>query len=372
MIKRIIALIFVLVFAVGLTPQSVSAYSAESYCLYDPVLKKVLASSNSEKKLAMASTTKIMTAFIACELCDFDEIIEVKSEMIAVEGSSIGLQVGDKISIECLLYGLMLESGNDAALCLAIAISSSSKDFSVLMNKKAKQLGLDNTNFVTPNGLDDKNHYSTAYDMAKLSGFAMQNSKFSKIVGTKTYKAVYNGGETIRTYYNHNRLLNTLDEVDGVKTGFTRKAGRCLVSSCNKNGVRLIAVTLNAPDDWNDHKLLYNYGYAKYQKVKLPAFNKFISISGANKEKIEVCSESKEIYFYKGLSSFIKTKAYLPKFIYAPIKTTEKIGYIDYIYNNSVILTVDIYPKENIKIKNAIKKDKNGILAVFLSMFKYL
>lgn len=372
MIKRIIALISVFIFAIGLIEESACAYSAVSYCLYDPILKKVIASSNSEKKLAMASTTKIMTAFIACELCDFDQIIEVKSEMIAVEGSSIGLQVGDKISIECLLYGLMLESGNDAALCLAVSISSNSENFSVLMNKKAKELGLNNTNFVTPNGLDDKNHYSTALDMAKLTGFAMQNSKLSKIVGTKSFKAVYNGGETVRTYYNHNRLLNSLDGVDGVKTGFTRKAGRCLVSSCERNGVRLIAVTLKAPDDWNDHKLLYNYGFKQYQKVKLPKFNKFINISGAKNSKVEVCSQNKEIYFYKGLSSFIKTKTYLPKFIYAPIKKEEKIGYIEYIYNNNVILTADIYPKENIKFKNIPKKETYGFLKVFLSMFQYL
>ncbi len=349
----------------------VSAYSANAYCLYDPVLKKVLASSNMNERRAMASTTKIMTAFIACEICDLETIVEIKPEMIAVEGSSIGVQVGDKISMRCLLYGLMLESGNDAALSIAIAISGSAKNFSVLMNQKAKKIGLKNTNFVTPNGLDDKEHYSCAYDMAKLSGFAMQNEIFERIVATKTYSAVYNNGETKRTYYNHNKLLTLLDGADGIKTGFTKKAGRCLVSSCKRNGVRLIAVTLKASDDWNDHKSLYKYGFKKYQEVDLPVYNKFLPLSGGKKNQVEVESKTNKIYFYRGLSSYIKKKVYLPKFIYAPTSIDKKLGYVEYYYNKSLIATCNIYAKETIKSKK-VKKKNNSFMNMFLQMFKYV
>lgn len=372
MIKRLLTFILVFVFTLNIAFLNARAYSTKAYCLYDPILKKVISSSNMNQRMAMASTTKIMTAFIACELCDFDEIIEVKSEMIAVEGSSIGIQVGDKISIRCLLYGLMLESGNDAALCLATAISGSSKSFSVLMNEKAKLIGLENTSFVTPNGLDDKNHYSTAFDMAKLTGYAMQNADFSEIVATKTYKAVYNGGETTRTYYNHNRLLNSLDGADGVKTGFTKKAGRCLVSSCKRNGIRLIAVTLNASDDWNDHRQLYSYGFKQYQKVTLPVYNKYISVSGGKKSRVEICSEATEIYFYKGLSSYIKIKPYIPRFLYAPVNKYSKIGYIEYRYNKSVILTAEVYPIESVKYKYSKSNFKKSFTALFLSMLGYI
>lgn len=323
-------------------------------------------------KMAMASTTKIMTALIACEICDLSETIKITDKMIAVEGSSIGLQVGDVISYECLLYGLMLESGNDAALSIAIGLSGSAKSFAALMNQKAKEIGMKNSSFVTPNGLDDENHYSTAYDMAKLGGFAMQNTLFCKIVGTKKYKSVYNNGETTRTYYNHNRLLSSLEGAEGIKTGFTKKAGRCLVSSCKRNGVRLIVVTLNAGNDWNDHRALYDFGFKQYQEVQLPKANKYIKVSGSNKKEIKVESEEKSIYFYDGLYSYISKKIYLPKFLYAPIKKGDKVGYVEYIYNNCVIATADIKALENAKVKKIKTKNNDNrffkILCAILSI----
>lgn len=202
MFKKILSL-FLIFATLTLTNINVNAYSAVSYCLYDPITKRVLASYNMQNKMSMASTTKIMTALILCEICNLDDIVEITDEMIAVEGSSIGLQVGDKISYRCLLYGLMLESGNDAALAIAVSVSGSVKDFAILMNKRAKKIGMNNTNFVTPNGLDDEFHYTTAYDMALLGGVAMNNELLQKVVGTKTYKAVYNSDKTFRTYYNH-------------------------------------------------------------------------------------------------------------------------------------------------------------------------
>ena len=349
MFKKILAFLIITVVIFQNSVYNAKAYSAVSYCLYDPVLKKVIASADMNRRLSMASTTKIMTALIACEICDFSTELEVTENMIAVEGSSIGLQVGDKISYECLLYGLMLESGNDAALCIAIGISGSQESFAALMNEKAKQIGMKNSNFVTANGLDDENHYSTAYDMSVLGGFCMNNEKLAKIVGTKQYKAVYNNGETYRTYFNHNRLLSTLEGAEGIKTGFTKKSGRCLVTSCKRNGVRLIAVTLNDGNDWQDHKDLYDYGFKQYQQVTLPKVNKYVDIIGSKTTEIKVESADKQIYFYNGLYSYIKQKIYIPKFIYAPIKKGDKIGYIEYIYNDAVIATADITALENAK-----------------------
>ena len=368
MFKKILAFLIITVVIFQNSVYNAKAYSAVSYCLYDPVLKKVIASADMNRRLSMASTTKIMTALIACEICDFSKELVVTEKMIAVEGSSIGLQVGDKISYECLLYGLMLESGNDAALCIAVGISGSQESFAALMNEKAKQIGMKNSNFVTANGLDNENHYSTAYDMAILGGVCMNNETLAKIVGTKQYKAVYNNGETLRTYFNHNRLLSSLDGAEGIKTGFTKKSGRCLVTSCKRNGVRLIAVTLNDGNDWKDHRDLYDYGFKQYQQVTLPKVNKYIGITGGKKKEIKGESGDKQIYFYDGLYSYIKQKIYIPKFLYAPIKKGDKIGYIEYVYNDAVIATADIKALESTKaISNKIKKPK-----FFEKLFKML
>ena len=350
MFKKILSFFIVYIVIFSNNIYNAKAYSAVSYCLYDPVLNKVIAASNMDKKLSMASTTKIMTALIACEICDLSEEIEITDKMIAVEGSSIGLQVGDKISYECLLYGLMLESGNDAALCIAIGISGSQKSFAALMNQKAEEIGLENTSFVTPNGLDDEQHYSTSYDMAVLGGFAMNNDLFAEIVGTKRYSAIYNNGETLRTYYNHNRLLSSLEGVEGIKTGFTKKSGRCLVTSCSRNGVRLIAVTLNDGNDWEDHKKLYDYGLSQYEEVILPKATKYINVSGGKTNEIKVESVDKKIYFYDGLYSHIKLRIHMPKFIYAPIKKGENVGYVEYIYNNEIIATADVTALEEAEL----------------------
>ena len=368
MFKKILSTF--LVFAVILTSHNTNtrAYSARAYCLYDPITKKVLASYNMQNKMPMASTTKIMTALIVCEICKLDDIVEITDEMIAVEGSSIGLQVGDKISYECLLYGLMLESGNDAALAIAVSISGSKENFAILMNERAKKIGMKSTNFVTPNGLDDEFHYTTAYDMALLGCVAMNNELLESVVGTKTYKAIYNSGETFRNYYNHNRLLSVLNGAEGIKTGFTKKSGRCLVSSCKRNGVRLIAVTLNDGNDWNDHKALYDYGFKQYEKVELPKVNKYVKVVGGTKTEIKVESNLCNIYFYDGLYSLIDKKVYISKFVYAPIKSGDKVGFVEYTYNGEVVTIADVIAIESSK-KKIIDIPKSNI---FVNIFKYM
>lgn len=202
----------------------------------------ILCGKNIDRKLPMASTTKIMTALLICEDCNLDEVIEVPSDAVGVEGSSIYLKQGEKISIRDLLYGLMLVSGNDAACALAIHHSGSVVKFVEKMNLRAKEIGAVNTNFVNPNGLPDDNHYTTAYDLCKIACTALKNQTFAQVVSTKHYKGQF------RCFTNKNKLLTTLDGANGVKTGYTEKAGRCLVSSAKRGNMQVVCVVLNCYD----------------------------------------------------------------------------------------------------------------------------
>ena len=335
--KKIICIILLIIILIPFC--QANAVSAHCFVLYDPLTKDILLQRNMNKIVSMASTTKIMTGLIVCELGNLDEIVTITKNMITVEGSSIGLQVNDKISKLNLLYGLMLESGNDAANTLAIATAGSLKEFAKLMNDKAREIGMKNTSFVTPSGLDDKNHYTTAYDMALLAAYAMKNETFGKVVSTKKYISIYNDNDTRRTYYNHNRLLSSCEGVEGIKTGFTKKSGRCLVTSCTRNGSRLIAVTLNAPSDWNDHKELYNYGFSQYETVSLGG-NFDIStvlVAGGTKTKIKLRNLPVEVNLHKDIINKITYEIEMPVFIYAPVSIGDIIGQVKFLYKDNVI-----------------------------------
>ena len=221
--------------------------SAKSAILMVADTSEILYEKNAHERLPMASTTKIMTSLIALQSDYLQKEIVVSSDMILVEGTSMGLLENDRVTLKALVYGMMLKSGNDAANAVALTNSDSISEFTRLMNEKAKELNMYNTNFETPSGLDSKNHYSTAYDMARLSCEAIKNPLFAYICSAKE-KALYYGNPPYRrTLKSHNRLLWDYDGADGIKTGFTKKSGRCLVSSVTRNGVKLIAVTLNAP-----------------------------------------------------------------------------------------------------------------------------
>lgn len=259
-----------------ITGVSVSANSAKSAILIDADSGRVLYEKNAYEKRGMASTTKIMTAIVALENTSYDDIVTVSHLAASTEGSSMYLNSGEKIRMESLLYGLMLNSGNDAATAIAEHISGNTKDFARLMNEKAEKIGLKSTSFANPHGLDNENHYSTAYDMAMLARYAMKNEKFAEIVSTKRKAVELNGTENSRYLKNHNRLLSSYRYCTGIKTGFTKACGRCLVSSAEKDGVKLIAVTLNAPDDWNDHISMYEDAFAKYSSYTIISKNAYI------------------------------------------------------------------------------------------------
>ena len=236
--------------------------SARAAIVYSPADNRIIYSKEPYLRLPMASTTKIMTALIAIENLQDDEMIVIPDEATGIEGSSIYLKTGESLSAQDLLYSLMLRSANDAAEALAYAVSSDIYEFSNLMNARAEELGLENTHFDNPHGLDSENHYTTAYDLAIISANALRNERFKQICSTLKYRFSTEGGERIVT--NHNKLLNSYDGAIGIKTGYTKKCGRCLVSAAERNGLTLICVTLNAPNDWTDHKKLLDYGFSIY------------------------------------------------------------------------------------------------------------
>lgn len=359
--KLILSLILCLaVFAPGFKSNALSAKAAALICADTGEL---LYSKNAEDRMAMASTTKIMTALLLCENLSPDKIVKVTSEQIKVEGTSMGLCAGDTVTAEVLLYGMLLSSGNDAANVTACAVSGSTEKFVELMNKKAQSLNLKNTHFATPSGLDAADHYSSAYDMAMLARYALSNESFAACAAARQKTVVLNGGEKKLTLVNHNRLLKTYDDVTGVKTGFTKKAGRCLVSSAVKGKKRVIAVTLNDPDDWADHRKMLDLGLeaVSVQSVEPPCDNLRINVIGGNKSRLcipirgyEICSAAKA-----DLTCEVNVK----QMVFAPVKKGENLGNINFYSNGILIKKSKIIANENIKRK------KDNIFKNYFDLF---
>lgn len=267
--------------------------NAKAAVIIDSQSGAVLYEKNSDMRLPMASTTKIMTALAVIENSSPDDVITVSPEAAGIQGSSIYLKAGEKMTVLELLYGLLLESGNDAAAALAIGVFGSQEACVDYMNSRAHSMGLVNTSFCNVHGLDDKNHYTTAYELSLISKNAMENELFSTIVSTKSYVT---SGENPRYFSNHNRLLSSFDGAVGIKTGYTSKSGRCLVSAAQFEDERYIAVTLGDPLDWNDHKEMHSYAREHYDSIEIahkesfriycgndiyaPIENIFVTISG--------------------------------------------------------------------------------------------
>lgn len=254
-------IIFILTVLCVMRVESVYALDLSADCAYLMTAdsRECLYEKNGDAKHSMASTTKIMTAISAIEMCNLDEVVTVSANAESQEGSSVYLRTGNEIKLLDLIYGMLLNSGNDAACAVAEHAGGSVEDFAKIMNDNALRIGAKNTAFKNPSGLDDEGHYSTAHDMALIAAYAMENSTFREIVSTKTSQI--NVGSDICYLKNHNKLLWNYEGCSGVKTGYTKKTGRCLVSAAERNGITLIAVTLGAPDDWNDHKKMLDYGF---------------------------------------------------------------------------------------------------------------
>lgn len=309
--------------AVLILPREARAVSAEKAFSLDAVSGRVLFDKNADSRSLIASTTKIMTALIVCEQCNVLDRMRIPKEAVGIEGSSMYLREGEVLTVQELLYGLMLSSGNDAAVALAIYCGGTVGGFVELMNDKARLLGLRNTHFENPNGLDSPGHYSTARDLAVLAAYAMENPVFHKTVSAKTVTA---GQRYLR---NHNKLLWVVEGADGVKTGYTRAAGRALVSSATRDGRRIIAVTLNDPDDWREHQTLLEEGFARFHVQRVITAGDRIGeleVAGGDGSRVEVLAAEHFVY---ALAPEENPQVALsgPGFVYAPVAEGADAGF---------------------------------------------
>lgn len=332
--------------------------SAQACVLIVADTHEVLFSRNENDPLPMASTTKIMTALIALESGIPQKEITVTEEMVRVEGTSIGLLPGDTVTVQTLVAGMLLESGNDAANVTAYAVSGGIAPFLEKMNAKAHKLGMQNTCFETVSGLDSENHRSTAYDMALLGCAAVQNPAFCAICSQTHMRVSYGNPPYARTFSNHNKLLGSYDGVFGIKTGFTKKSGRCLVSAATRDGVTLVAVTLNAPNDWADHKKLFDYGFATVQKRQAFSTEQCPQIAVVGGESAFVtatvigdCSVA-----LGNTAAQVTTSVYVQPFLYAPVEAGNCVGRVDLFVNGERVSTRTLVAAENVA---AVTRDCN-------------
>ncbi len=326
---------------------------------------RILYAKDEHKRLPMASTTKILTAIVAIENCkDLDKKYEIPKSAVGIEGSSIYLKAGEHLSIRELLYGLMLRSGNDSAVAIAEIISGSVPKFVSAMNKKCEMLGLKNTHIVTVNGLHDENHYSTASDLAKISAYAMKNSEFAEIVSTKekTISSEFDKKYGYRYLKNKNKLLNMVNGADGIKTGYTTKAGKCFVGSSTRNGMRIISVVLNAKSTFNEAADLIQKAFSEYKMTKLFSKGNLLETeitNGKNKQKIPVIIPNDIVYPLKDKEMLdITARLELKENLTAPIKKGESIGELKIKQENNLIFSEKLYTikVDKIKEENYFKK----------------
>ena len=317
--------------------------SAQFACVMDMQTGQVLYEKNAHEKHSMASTTKIMTALLAIENGNPDDMVKVSKNAAGTEGTSLYLAAGDTVLLSDLIYGLMLQSGNDAAIAIAEHISGSVDAFAAEMTKRAKDIGAANTAFQNPNGLDAEGHYTTAYDLALITRAALANHTFAEICATKQ-KSIRNGTQTV---INHNKLLAMYPGCVGVKTGFTKKTGRCLVSSAQKDGRQFICVTLNAPDDWNDHTRLLNYAFDN--TIRFPLLAKgmtvnAVSVTNGTSDSVEVTSDEDFYLTERTETKFQNTeiRLKLPARILAPVQKGEILGVAEIYHNGNPLHRVNL------------------------------
>ncbi len=379
-------------------PAAALDVSAQAALLWECSRGDVVWEKNGDVRLPMASTTKIMTALVALECGDFDRLYPMPPEVCGVEGSSVYLRAGEYLSLEELLYAVLLQSANDAAAAVAVLVGGDIPTFAEMMNDKAAQLGLSDTHFTNPHGLDDENHYTTARDLARIAAYALENDTFRQIVSTRKTTipqgrvpknppsggvdekvpvenhgvALENGDtpspndtvsedtnrfttEGTRVLVNHNRLLRLYPDIIGVKTGFTKRSGRCLVSAAEQNGVRLVAVTLNAPDDWQDHRALLDEGFTKYESVTLAQPGSFTvdipcasgNLTVTNREALTVVLPKDTTVTHVVESTGLR---------FAPVSTEESVAFVRFYAHEEEIGCLPLFALEEISLP-----EKHGI-----------
>lgn len=351
--KRFFCILSAIVFL--LLPVSVKAQapvpevSAQACVLIEAVTGEVLFAQNAYEKRSMASTTKIMTTLLTLESGGLDTQFPVDNTAIHVEGSSMGLQENDVVTKRALCYGMLLPSGNDAANAAAVAVAGSIPAFAEMMNERAKKIGMTRTCFVTPSGLEGEGHGASAYDMALLAREAMQNEEFRSICSQTEARVCFGNPPYERTLRNTNKLLTMYDGVIGIKTGFTDEAGRCLVSACERDGMMLICVTLHAPDDWNDHSKLYDYGFSKIGRAELPVPEGLTQrVAGGMQDSVPLqIAEPVMFGAVNGVPEGITTRILLSPFAYAPVQKGDTLGTLEYLYQGRTIASVPLLAAES-------------------------
>lgn len=331
--------------------------SAEAAVLIDAEDGEVLFARNAGQRMQPASMTKIMTAVIVLEDCGADEKVTVRPECTGIEGSSAYLRAGEVFTVSELLYALLLQSANDAAVTLAYHVSGSLDGFVSLMNGKAAKLGLSGTHFTNPHGLSDKDHYSTALDMAVLLCYCMKNPLFRMISGTVQYVIKPDESRRGRCFTNHNKLLYTCDGVIGGKTGYTQSSGRCLCSYYEKSGVSLCAVTMNAPRDWADHSTLYEYGASLYTQITLDTVGVYyLHVVGGITDRTDCTVDKNVTVTVRAVTDKIEKTVRMRRFEYAPVEAGEKIGELVFSTGGKVIYTHPLYADNKVEaVKDRFK-----------------
>ena len=352
--------------AVETPPPSVSAQSA---VLIDLDSRAVLFEHNMRERLGMASTTKIMTALIAAEQAQLSALVQIPDEAIGVEGSSIYLEHGEALTMEELLYALLLQSANDAATAIAIAIAGSVEDFADMMNERAEEMGLLDTHFTNPHGLYDDAHYTTAYDLAVISAHALENETIARICSTYKATLPITSECQKRVLVNHNKLLKLYRGAVGVKTGFTKKTGRCLVSAATRDGLTLLAVTLNAPDDWSDHMSMLDFGFANFESVTVAragAFSYSLPVVGGERESVTL-TNAKELRMTlpRERGDVKYTVDTLHRFEFAPIFKGAELGHVYCSYDNKFFAESELVCAKDLQKSS----DKRSWFAKLIGIF---
>ena len=369
-------LIAVTFFVFSFETEALSEISAEAFVLMCADTKDVICSRNSDEQKTIASTTKILTAVIAIESGKLKETVTVGDEITRVDGTSLGLEIGDTIDLYSLVLATLLSSGNDAANSIAVFVGGSIENFAVMMNEKAQQLGMMDSSFVTPSGLDADQHYSTAIDMALLACYAMNIPLFREMVSMQSARIEFMNGKVLYVN-NHNRLLEMYDGCVGIKTGFTKSSGRCLVSAVERDGVLLIAVTLNAPDDWNDHKKLYDYGFESVRQytVTCPILPE-IAVVGGEEKTVRCRLSNALVYSASQEISDFSVEISAPAFVYSPVSKNDVLGEVRVLsdgkeFTYAVLLAEDSVEKsESDKEQSTLFRKIKNILAGWFVKWK--
>lgn len=340
--------------------------SAKAMCVMESSSKRVLKSKNMSAKLAMASTTKIMTAITALENCpDLDQVFEISPKAVGVPGTSLYLRNGEKFSTRQLLYGLMLVSGNDASVAIGEHVSGSLEEFVKLMNQTAIKIGATNSHFDNTHGLDSKTHYTTAYDLALITSYAMQNNTFKEIVSTKNTKITNSDGKT-RYLKNKNKLLNSFEGCNGVKTGFTDDAGRCLVSSAEKDGMNVVCVVLNCQPMFEECSNLMGQALSEYKLYDLTSFYnlpKSICVTNGRTDKAQVGTMGH--YYYPLKESEVKAiqiDYQIEQKLEAPVEKGQEVGVVKIYLDKNLLFCEKIFTIDGVR-RNSLWQKLFDVLA---------